>query len=81
MGIFKKKKNLYNTLINFRGVSLPHFKLEQMKVFAINPPLSRVSEVYFPIALKDSFTTYDFNERKIITPLGGSDPAWSPLMH
>ena len=22
-----------------------------------------------------------FNERKIITPLGGSDPAWSPLMH
>ena len=21
------------------------------------------------------------NERKIITPLGGSDPAWSPLMH
>ena len=23
----------------------------------------------------------DYNERKIITPLGGSDPAWSPLMH
>ncbi len=22
-----------------------------------------------------------FNERKVITPLGGSDPAWSPLMH
>jgi len=22
-----------------------------------------------------------YNERKIITPLGGSDPAWSPLMH
>ena len=22
-----------------------------------------------------------FNERKILTPLGGSDPAWSPLMH
>ena len=22
-----------------------------------------------------------FNERKIFTPLGGSDPAWSPLMH
>ena len=22
-----------------------------------------------------------FNERQIITPLGGSDPAWSPLMH
>jgi len=21
------------------------------------------------------------NERRIITPLGGSDPAWSPLMH
>ena len=22
-----------------------------------------------------------YNERKIITPLGGSDPAWSPLLH
>ena len=22
-----------------------------------------------------------YNERKVITPLGGSDPAWSPLMH
>ena len=22
-----------------------------------------------------------YNERKIITPLGSSDPAWSPLMH
>ena len=22
-----------------------------------------------------------YNERRIITPLGGSDPAWSPLMH
>ena len=22
-----------------------------------------------------------FNERKVITPIGGSDPAWSPLMH
>ena len=22
-----------------------------------------------------------YNERKIFTPLGGSDPAWSPLMH
>ena len=22
-----------------------------------------------------------YNERKIITPLGASDPAWSPLMH
>ena len=22
-----------------------------------------------------------YNERKIVTPLGGSDPAWSPLMH
>ena len=22
-----------------------------------------------------------YNEREIITPLGGSDPAWSPLMH
>ena len=22
-----------------------------------------------------------FNERRIITPLGGSDPSWSPLMH
>ena len=22
-----------------------------------------------------------FNERKVITPLGGSDPVWSPLMH
>ena len=22
-----------------------------------------------------------YNERKLITPLGGSDPAWSPLMH
>ena len=22
-----------------------------------------------------------YNERKIITPVGGSDPAWSPLMH
>tara|TARA_B100000575_G_scaffold74249_1_gene57843 strand:+ start:1410 stop:2726 length:1317 start_codon:yes stop_codon:yes gene_type:complete len=22
-----------------------------------------------------------FNERRVITPLGGSDPAWSPLMH
>ena len=22
-----------------------------------------------------------FNERKVITPLGGSDPAWSALMH
>jgi TolB protein len=21
------------------------------------------------------------NERPIITPLGGSDPAWSPLLH
>jgi len=22
-----------------------------------------------------------YNERKVLTPLGGSDPAWSPLMH
>jgi len=22
-----------------------------------------------------------YNERKMFTPLGGSDPAWSPLMH
>ncbi len=22
-----------------------------------------------------------YNERKVITPLGGSDPAWSPIMH
>ena len=33
--------------------------------------------------LKDNFITAYFidNERKIITPLGGSDPAWSPLLH
>ena len=30
---------------------------------------------------RNSIDLTGFNERKVITPLGGSDPAWSPLMH